>query len=380
MFPGLLFVLLVSWGANAYPRSLLQTPAFAKGLRCPFLEKKNAVQQQTQHPAPEPLGVPPPPLELMNHMLQDAYGNERNIAVDQLLNRVDRAVVHSSGSTLTLLHPLLPTSLVNNTGSSPQTYLKLVSHVVLGSFVITDTVSVAPHDPAVRAKTLATLTTYANLLAVSPASLNASGFTATQTERSERIINRTAAFLAAARATISRNATVSPASVHEFADAVMPDVSLHIEDWVNDAIHRLHAAASYQLDVLDRVAGGTDGHFPRDNIYVLVSGSHMARSSEMHTSYFAARFNDSATSGRRVVFCEGLADDACFALLGTHLNDHHVGEAFFSNPNRMHVDLLADASTRAIERLFPGPRSPAMNAPLGPYVHWQEPAPVPPVL
>jgi hypothetical protein len=49
------------------------------------------------------------------------------------------------------------------------------------------------------------------------------------------------------------------------------------------------------------------------------------------------------------LFDEGKALD----LLGTHLVDTGIGEAFFADPRRMHRDLLSDAAGAYLDTLFP---------------------------
>ena len=57
-----------------------------------------------------------------------------------------------------------------------------------------------------------------------------------------------------------------------------------------------------------------------------------------------------------LIYAEALWDEArARDLLGTHLLDTAVGEAFFGDDGRMHRDLLADAAAAYLERLRPGP-------------------------
>ena len=58
--------------------------------------------------------------------------------------------------------------------------------------------------------------------------------------------------------------------------------------------------------------------------------------------------------GRRVVYAESLWEEPeALDLLGTHLLDGSVGEAFFGDTMRMHRDLLGDAAKEYLPRLLP---------------------------
>ena len=58
--------------------------------------------------------------------------------------------------------------------------------------------------------------------------------------------------------------------------------------------------------------------------------------------------------GRRVVYAESLWQESqALDLLGTHLLDGSVGEAFFGDYMRMHRDLLGDAASHYLRDLLP---------------------------
>ena len=57
--------------------------------------------------------------------------------------------------------------------------------------------------------------------------------------------------------------------------------------------------------------------------------------------------------GRRIIYAEALFDESkALDLLGTHLVDTRIGEAFFADPQRMHRDLLSDAAQSYLDMLF----------------------------
>ena len=69
--------------------------------------------------------------------------------------------------------------------------------------------------------------------------------------------------------------------------------------------------------------------------------------------YFLRLLHESHEGGR-VVYAESLWEEPqALDLLGTHLLDGRVGEAFFGDSARMHRDLLGDTAKRYLPRLLP---------------------------
>ena len=79
----------------------------------------------------------------------------------------------------------------------------------------------------------------------------------------------------------------------------------------------------------------------------------MPREKLVVTQYFLRLLHEPA-EGRRVVYAESLwQEPQALDLLGTHLLDGSVGEAFFGDYMRMHRDLLGDAAGEYLPRLLP---------------------------
>jgi hypothetical protein len=79
----------------------------------------------------------------------------------------------------------------------------------------------------------------------------------------------------------------------------------------------------------------------------------MPRQDLVVTQYFLRLLHEPAEGGR-VVYAESLWDEPkALDLLGTHLLDGNVGEAFFSDYLRMHRDLLGEAASQYLPRLLP---------------------------
>jgi hypothetical protein len=69
--------------------------------------------------------------------------------------------------------------------------------------------------------------------------------------------------------------------------------------------------------------------------------------------YFLRLLHEPAEGGR-VVYAETLWEESqAMDLLGTHLLDGSVGEAFFGDYMRMHRDLLGDAAKQYLPHLLP---------------------------
>ncbi len=88
-------------------------------------------------------------------------------------------------------------------------------------------------------------------------------------------------------------------------------------------------------------------------LHVVIIGPHMPREDLVVTQYFLRLLNE-PREGRRVVYAESLwQEPQALDLLGTHLLDGSVGEAFFGDSMRMHRDLLGDAARQYLPHLLP---------------------------
>jgi len=85
----------------------------------------------------------------------------------------------------------------------------------------------------------------------------------------------------------------------------------------------------------------------------LIIGPHMPREDLVVMQYFLRLLHE-PREGRRVVYAESLwTEPQALDLLGTHLLDGGVGEAFFGDYMRMHRDLLGDAASQYLPSLLP---------------------------
>ncbi|MCK5088821.1 MAG: hypothetical protein KAQ88_02465 [Hyphomicrobiaceae bacterium] len=89
-------------------------------------------------------------------------------------------------------------------------------------------------------------------------------------------------------------------------------------------------------------------------ICVLVLGPYMAREGELFLQYFARILDTPAQADRRLVYFEGDDLQSAFDRLGTTMLDAVASDAIFGDRERLHRDVLADATTRYLDELLRG--------------------------
>jgi hypothetical protein len=126
--------------------------------------------------------------------------------------------------------------------------------------------------------------------------------------------------------------------------AVRPEIDANTADAARAQIDGLHRQMSAWKAKL------TDKEWSQ--LTVVVMGSQMPRRDNLAVQYFARLLGEGG-EGRRIIYAEALFDEGkALDLLGTHLVDTRVGEAFFADPQRMHRDLLGDAARTYLDTLF----------------------------
>jgi len=87
---------------------------------------------------------------------------------------------------------------------------------------------------------------------------------------------------------------------------------------------------------------------------VLVLGPYMAREGELFPQYFARILDTPTQADRRLVYFEGDDLQSAFDRLGTTMLDAEAADAIFGDRERLHRDVLADATTRYLDELLRG--------------------------
>jgi hypothetical protein len=141
-------------------------------------------------------------------------------------------------------------------------------------------------------------------------------------------------------------ACVSEADLTAFCRANVPDMN---------AIFA--AAARAQLDVCHaRVMHVKESVLSADDwasLRVVIIGPHMARRDQNFLQYFSRLLQTPKYADRRVVYYEGDDIEGALDLVGTAILDFRASQSIFGNENRLHRDVLADATMRYLDELLP---------------------------
>lgn len=273
--------------------------------------------------------VQPPALTALNNAFRAAYADARS------------RVLKSSGPTLivngdnfTLLRH--GQRIEANVGAPIYDPVKTIAHIPLAIYV-----TLTPGDGTVDDDRMKTLAGLRELIPPAEASLDALKLSAATLARQKQIVAASLAFLddVADRREFARS------SLREFTHRMAPLV-----------MENVTAATRAQLDATHaRVSAWRRDLSPEEwnQLHVLIIGPHMPRENLVVTQYFLRLLHE-PREGHRVVYAESLWEEPqALDLLGTHLLDGSVGEAFFGDYMRMHRDLLGDAASQYLPRLLP---------------------------
>jgi hypothetical protein len=273
--------------------------------------------------------VQPPTLTALNNAFRAAYADAKS------------RVLASSGPTLivngdsfTLLRG--GRRVEANVGVASYDTVKTIAHVPLAIYVI-----LTPGEGAVDDDRIKVLAGLRELIPPAVGSLDTLGFSAATLARQKQIVAASEAFLddVAGRHRFERSALL--AFTRDMAPLVMENVT---------------EATRAQLDATHtQVSAWRRDLSPREwsQLHVLIIGAHMPREGQAVTQYFLRLLNE-PREGRRVVYAESLWEEPkALDLLGTHLLDGSVSEAFFGDSMRMHRDLLSDAASQYLAGLLP---------------------------
>jgi hypothetical protein len=271
----------------------------------------------------------PEPLTALNNAFRAAYAD----AKARVLAASSPTLI-VSGDILTLLRD--GRRVEANVGTAAYDPLKTIAHIPLAVYV-----TLTPGDGPIPDDRLTTLKTLRDLIPPAQASLATLHFSTATLARQKQIVSASLAFLddVAAKRTFRR------ASLTAYTRSMAPLVLHNVEEATRAQLDALHAQVSKWRRAL------TDDEWSR--LHVLIVGPHMPREDLVVTQYFLRLLHE-PQEGRRVVYAESLWEEPkALDLLGTHLLDGGVGEAFFGDYLRMHRDLLGDAAKQYLPRLLP---------------------------
>jgi len=118
-------------------------------------------------------------------------------------------------------------------------------------------------------------------------------------------------------------------------------------------LEQLHVLVErWRNDISDRRWAGA---------YVVICGAHQPRYREATCQYFGQLFHQPESSGAeredRLVYAEGLCDvNSALDLLARHIVDQRASNLLFGDRRRLQEDLLADAASAEVRKLFPKAR------------------------
>jgi hypothetical protein len=281
---------------------------------------------------PMPVGaapVQPPALTALNNAFRAAYADARS------------RVLASSGPTLIVNGDnfvLLRDGrrVEANVGAPIYDPVKTIAHIPLAIYV-----TLTPGDGSVGEDRLKTLAGLRELIPPAEASLDTLKLPAATLARQKRIVAGSLAFLD----DVAASRKFARSSLLAFTRGMAPLVMENVTE-----------AARAQLDATHtQVSAWRKDLSPQewDRLHVLIVGPHMPRQNLVVMQYFLRLLHEPA-EGRRVVYAESLWEEPqALDLLGTHLLDGAVGEAFFGDYMRMHRDLLGDAASLYLSHLLP---------------------------
>ena len=214
--------------------------------------------------------------------------------------------------------------------------LKTVAHIPLAIYV-----TLTPGDGAVDEARFKTLAGLRKLIPPAEASLDTLSLPPATFVRQKQIVAACLAFIdsVAARRTVARSSLVA------FTRRMAPLLMQNVTEAARAQLDATHAQVSaWRRDLSLR---------EWDQLRVVIIGPHMPREDLVVMQYFLRLLHE-PREGRRVIYAESLWDEPkAIDLLGTHLLDGSVGEAFFGDALRMHRDLLGDAAKQYLPRLLP---------------------------
>lgn len=293
-----------------------------------FLACGAGVRAQTMPAAAGP--VQPAALTALNNEFRAAYADAKK----RVLEDSGPALI-VNGDNFTLLRRG-GQRLEGNAGTPVYDPVKTIAHLPLAIYVI-----LTPGDGAVDGGRLRILARLRDLVPPAEAGLETLKLPAGTLARQKRIIADSLAFLddVAAQRRFAR------ASLLAFTRRMAPLLMENVAEATRAQLDATHALVSSWRRELS----------PQEwsRLHVVIIGPHMPREGLVVMQYFLRLFHEPA-EGRRVVYAESLWEEPqALDLLGTHLLDGGVGEAFFGDYLRMHRDLLGDAAKQYLPHLLP---------------------------
>jgi hypothetical protein len=214
--------------------------------------------------------------------------------------------------------------------------LKTITHIPLAIYV-----TLTPGDAVLDDAQRTSLARLRSLVPPAQSSLTTLPLSAASAARQKQIVDASLAFLDGAL----RDGKFDRSQLLAFTRRMAPPIMQNVAD-----------ATHAQLDAVHAQVSAWRGSFSPEQwsqLHVVIIGPHMPREDLVVTQYFLRLLHE-PREGRRVVYAESLWEEPkALDLLGTHLLDGGVGEAFFGDYMRMHRDLLGAAARQYLTKLLP---------------------------
>ena len=176
-----------------------------------------------------------------------------------------------------------------------------------------------------------------------------------------------------AHAALNSSPTIKPAAellcrARELVDRVLAEgvinfdrLQEHIRALASNALETAQLAVCTELEQLHALLGrwrNDLGEKRWAGVYVVICGAHQPRYREAACQYFSRLLHQPEGSAAeredRLVYAEGLCDvDSALDLLARHIVDQRASNLLFGDRRRLQEDLLADAASTEVRKLFP---------------------------
>jgi hypothetical protein len=253
-----------------------------------------------------------------------------------------RALIVVDGDSMVLYHGGGEPQVI--AGLRPPLYekLKTVSHVPLAVFCLL--AGYGDDGTSLEPAALSALQDYRQQLRSSAAELDTTAeFEIGVLSREIAVPDRALAFLDR----VIADGRVSQAGLGEFARANVADLNACFAAATRVQLDACHG---HMMRLKETVFSAEDW----DSLRVVVMGPHMAHKDQNFLQYFSRLLHTPKYACKRVVYFEGEDRDGALDLMGTAILDFQASRTIFDDETRLHRDVLADATTRYLDELFPG--------------------------
>jgi hypothetical protein len=268
--------------------------------------------------------------------LNDTFRSVYKGAVEESLATADPVILLGGGKLV-----LLRSGKREEVEYVPAQYriLKTVDHIPLAVFVIL----VNHADKPLSEKVVEQLKKFRDATGDAQAQMAKLGLSTEAQERARAAISQSSAFIDKVLAA----GQISKSDLYNFARQNTPALMDNAYDAVTLELGALNKQVMAWKEKLSPAEW--------DSLRVIVMGGHMPRQQEREMQYFQMLLGE-REEGNRIVYFEGGAEEQpALDLLGKHMVDGAIGDAFFGDPMRMHRDLLSDAARRYLREHAPEP-------------------------